>query len=86
VVPGKFVAFKGPQDLGGGAVYRDAGGYRRFGPGYYLDVFDHLGVTSVVRAAPAPIPAFERKVIKPFTPWHARQPAHALFFRSQQYI
>jgi len=49
VVPNKFVAFKGPVDLPGGAVYQDEGGFRRFGPGYYVPVFRALGVTTVVR-------------------------------------
>ena len=48
VVPGKFVAFRGPRDLGG-ADYSDAAGYRQFAPAHYLDLFRSLGVTDVVR-------------------------------------
>ena len=49
VVPGKFIAFKGPRDLGG-AAYRDRdNGFREFSPGFYADVFGDFGVTAVVR-------------------------------------
>jgi len=48
VVPGKFVAFKGPSDLGD-EEYADEDDYRRFGPKYYVDIFKHLGVTDVIR-------------------------------------
>ena len=50
VVPGKFVAFKGPVDLGR-LTYRDDGAYRKFSPSYYLPIFAYLGVTAVVRLA-----------------------------------
>ena len=49
VVPGKFVAFKGPVDLGS-LAYRDDGGYRKFSPSYYLPIFAYLGVSTVVRS------------------------------------
>jgi cell division cycle 14 len=49
VVPGKFVAFRGPRDLPGGAEYRDCGECREFAPRYYIDIFNALGVRSVVR-------------------------------------
>ena len=49
VVPGKFIAFKGPQDLGG-AAYRDRDdGFREFSPRFYADLFGDFGVTAVVR-------------------------------------
>jgi cell division cycle 14 len=49
VVPGKFVAFQGPQDLAG-AEYRDhAYGGRDFSPSFYLPIFHDMGVTDVVR-------------------------------------
>ena len=48
VVPGKFVAFRGPVDLGP-REYCDEAGYRRFSPAYYVDIFRDLGVTDVVR-------------------------------------
>jgi hypothetical protein len=49
VVPGKFVAFKGPKDLGGKTYHDDNQGYRHFSAGYYGDIFRSLGVTAVVR-------------------------------------
>ena len=49
VVPGKFVAFKGPVDLGS-LAYRDDGGYRKFSPSYYLPIFAYLGISTVVRS------------------------------------
>jgi hypothetical protein len=51
VVPGEFVAFKGPRDLHDGAVgtYEDAGGFREFSPQHYLEVFRKWNVTTVIR-------------------------------------
>ena len=49
VVPGKFVAFKGPKDLGGKAYSDDERGYRSFSPSHYADIFNDLGVKLVVR-------------------------------------
>jgi hypothetical protein len=49
VVPGKFLAFKGPQDLGGALFRDDERGHRTFSPDFYADVFDDYGVTAVVR-------------------------------------
>jgi cell division cycle 14 len=49
VVPRKFVAFKGPQDLGD-CVFRDgANGIRAFSPSYYADIFREMRVRTVVR-------------------------------------
>ena len=48
VVPGKFVAFCGPRDLGR-ERFADSDGYRRFSPAHYADVLRGLGVTDVVR-------------------------------------
>ena len=48
VVPGKFIAFRGPHDLNG-KLYSDDEGYRRFSPTYYADVFRELGIKTVVR-------------------------------------
>ncbi len=49
VVPGKFLAFQGPQDLGG-ALYRDDNrGFRAFSPDFYAGVFEDYGVAAVVR-------------------------------------
>ena len=49
VVPGKFLAFKGPQDLGGALFQDDERGYRKFSPDFYADIFEDYEVTAVVR-------------------------------------
>ena len=49
VVPGKFVAFKGPRDLGGRQYLDERSGHRNFSPGYYLSIFRELEVVTVVR-------------------------------------
>ena len=49
VVPGKFVAFKGPVDLGGDLYRDDKRGLRSFSPEFYAGVFKDYGVTAVVR-------------------------------------
>jgi protein-tyrosine phosphatase len=49
VVPGKFVAFRGPIALAGGAEYQDLDGYREFSPKYYVDCFKDMRVTTVIR-------------------------------------
>ena len=51
VVPGKLVAFRGPHDLAGGALYADdtARGSRRFSPAYYAELLRDLGVSDVVQ-------------------------------------
>eukprot|EP00292_Cryptomonas_paramecium_P012152 CAMPEP_0113707778 /NCGR_PEP_ID=MMETSP0038_2-20120614/28597_1 /TAXON_ID=2898 /ORGANISM="Cryptomonas paramecium" /LENGTH=298 /DNA_ID=CAMNT_0000633375 /DNA_START=1 /DNA_END=893 /DNA_ORIENTATION=- /assembly_acc=CAM_ASM_000170 len=49
VVPDKFIAFKGPVDLGDKEYDDDDQGFRNFSPSYYADVFNQLGVTTVVR-------------------------------------
>ncbi len=49
VVPGKFVAFKGPKDLGCADYCDDARGFRSFSPALYAAIFDDLGVEAVVR-------------------------------------
>jgi cell division cycle 14 len=66
VVPGRFVAFRGPQDLGGLEYSDDAKGCRRFSPGFYVRAFKNLGVTSVLRLNEAQYDAcaFEREGIK----------------------
>jgi cell division cycle 14 len=48
VVPGKLVAFRGPQDLACGD-FSDAGGLREFSAGHYARLLGDLGVTDVVR-------------------------------------
>ena len=49
LVPGKFVAFRGPRNLPGGAEYRDCEEYREFSPRHYIDIFNALDVRTVVR-------------------------------------
>ena len=49
VVPGKFVAFKGPVDLRGREFLDKASGARLFSPSYYAEVFREMGVSTVVR-------------------------------------
>jgi cell division cycle 14 len=49
VIPGKFVAFKGPKDLEGRHYLDDRRGYRDFSPEYYVDIFKHINVSLVVR-------------------------------------
>jgi cell division cycle 14 len=49
VVPGKFIAMQGPEDLGG-AEYRDnAQGGRAFSPEFYADVLKEMAADTVVR-------------------------------------
>ncbi len=48
VVPKKFIAFRGPNDLGSRA-FSDQDGHRRFSPSYYADIFLDQGVTTVIR-------------------------------------
>ena len=59
VVPGKFVAMKGPKTLGPGVEWRDgADGYREFSPAYYVDILHEFGV----QVAPGPArPAGRRR-------------------------
>ena len=49
VVPGQFVAFRGPKDLKNGREYHDHDGFRDFSPQYYVDIFRELNVGGVVR-------------------------------------
>ena len=49
VVPGKFVAFKGPVKMGS-YNYRDTeSGLRIFSPSYYADIFHEMGVSTIIR-------------------------------------
>ena len=49
VVPGKFIAFKGPVKMGP-HNYRDtATGLRTFSPSYYADIFHEMGVSTIIR-------------------------------------
>ena len=49
LIPGKIVAFRGPQSLPDGRMYLDENGSRTFAPGFYLDAFGDMGVSTVVR-------------------------------------
>ena len=49
VVPGKFIAFKGPVDVGDALYHDDERGYRSFSPDFYASIFQDFGVTAVVR-------------------------------------
>ena len=49
VVPGKFIAFKGPVDLGGRDFQDQANGVRVFSPSYYIDIFREMGVSTIIR-------------------------------------
>ena len=51
VVPGELFAFRGPQDLAGGALYQDDAlrFTRAFAPAFYADTLKDAGVTDVVR-------------------------------------
>ena len=49
VVPGKFIAFQGPHDLGELAYLDDQRGCRSIGPAFVVQVLLDLGVSDVIR-------------------------------------
>ena len=49
VVPGKFVAFRGPVDVGGREYLDMPNGLRLFSPSYYADVLRDMGVSTIIR-------------------------------------
>ena len=49
VVPGKLVAFKGPEDLGEARFQDTVAGQRLFSPSYYSDIFAEMGITTIIR-------------------------------------
>jgi cell division cycle 14 len=57
VVPGKFVALKGPVDLGGAEYCDHASGARTFSPGFCGEILRGMGVSTVVRLNEARYPA-----------------------------
>ncbi len=59
-MPGKLVAFPGPQDLGG-ASYADDGASRtrRFAPAYLAAALGELGVSDVVRLGEGGAPQYD---------------------------
>ena len=53
VVPGRLLLFPPPADsLPPGQQWADDDGRRSFGPGFYADLFAHLGVAAVLRLDP----------------------------------
>ena len=49
VVPGKFVAFKGPVDLGGREFRDKSNGLRIFSPSFYGNIFHDMGISTIIR-------------------------------------
>ena len=49
VVPGKFIAFKGPVDLDKAPYKDDERGFRSFSPDFYAGIFQDFGVAAVIR-------------------------------------
>ena len=49
VVPGKFIAFQGPEDLGGDDYRDNKHGGRAFSPAFYAGILHEMRVCSVVR-------------------------------------
>ena len=49
LIPGKIVAFRGPQSLPDGRTYQDSRGHRAFAPAFYTEPFEDMGVCTVVR-------------------------------------
>ena len=49
VVPGKFIAFKGPVGLRGREFRDYSDGVRVFSPFYYIDIFRDMGVSTIIR-------------------------------------
>ena len=51
VVPGKFIAFRGPKHLDDGALYQDDNirGTRKFAPAFFAETLKDIGVSDVIR-------------------------------------
>jgi cell division cycle 14 len=49
VVPDRFVAFRGPTAITQDRHYQDTNNVRTFGPHYYLEIFQDLHVSTVIR-------------------------------------
>jgi cell division cycle 14 len=49
IVPDKLIALRGPTQLAEGEEYRDVGGVRFFSPAFYVQPFQDMGVTTVIR-------------------------------------
>ncbi len=62
VVPGKFIAFKGPADLGSSRYVDQGEGLGQFAPEHYIEPFQDFGVKAVIRLNEAQCDArvFER--------------------------
>ncbi len=65
LVPGKLIAFRGPHDLGG-AMYSDdpVSWTRKFSPAFYVETFEQLGVTDVVRHCVSTTPSTTRGTLR----------------------
>jgi cell division cycle 14 len=67
IIPGKFIAMRGPIDLDGRS-WEDVAApdgtfsHRTFAPEYYRDILSHLGVKAVVRLN---MPAYDRSAFAP---------------------
>ena len=49
VVPGKFVAFRSPLNLGGQEYFDTKIDVRLFSPAYFVEIFQDMGVSTVIR-------------------------------------
>ena len=49
VIPGRLIALQGPKSLPGRSTFADHGGQRTFSPGFYVEPFQDMGVSTVVR-------------------------------------
>ena len=49
IIPDKLIAFRGPVQLQGSQKYSDVGGVRFFSPGFYVEPFLDMGVSTVIR-------------------------------------
>jgi cell division cycle 14 len=49
LIPDKLIAFRGPKSLPPGQDYADHEGSRSFSPSFYVEPFEEMGVTAVVR-------------------------------------
>jgi hypothetical protein len=48
IVPGELMIFSGPKDLGGHEYIDDRNGCRYFSPAYFIEIFQEMGVSTVI--------------------------------------
>jgi cell division cycle 14 len=48
IVPGELMIFSGPKDLGGPEYIDDQNGCRYFSPAYFVEIFQEMGVSTVI--------------------------------------